>query len=475
MLKRQGIWAGRTFFVLLLVLAVRSAAAARSPVLAAKARKQGRYSVLDFHAAGDGKTDDAPVTASVTHSPCFCSIVHYHGKAFLEAWQTACSDGSSPVLVIPGGWTFLLSKIRFQGSCKSPITVQLDGNIVAPNYIWTAESDNLLTFYRIDNLTVAGNGQIDGRGAIWWSCYNHKLSQRCTHRPNVSTHTISPSVSFMWTLRLVHVNQLLAFAYCNNLWVRNIHLKDSAEKHMTLYRCSQAHVDSVSVTAPAHSPNTDGINMALSDHVYISSCSMQTGKSPFIEYMHGTNAGDDCVSILSGTTDAYVTDTTCGPGHGIRYKCATMCMQTCDECTNLSSIYVHVCLAFVSSYLLMVAYWGGTGKANGFLFENLNMTAVRFPIDIDQFYCPPGNCPTRDGGVAITDARFINIHGTSSEKQAIQILCSQSVPCRGIYLHDVTLYWNKKNHVSQAQSRILNAHGTIVGNVVPEVQFITAQ
>lgn len=89
----------------------------------------------------------------------------------------------------------------------------------------------------------------------------------------------------MWTLRLVHVNQLLAFAYCNNLWVRNIHLKDSAEKHMTLYRCSQAHVDSVSVTAPAHSPNTDGINMALSDHVYISSCSMQTGKSPFIEYM----------------------------------------------------------------------------------------------------------------------------------------------------------------------------------------------
>lgn len=75
MLKRQGIWAGRTFFVLLLVLAVRSAAAARSPVLAAKARKQGRYSVLDFHAAGDGKTDDAPVTASVTHSPWFWTFM----------------------------------------------------------------------------------------------------------------------------------------------------------------------------------------------------------------------------------------------------------------------------------------------------------------------------------------------------------------------------------------------------------------
>lgn len=82
----------------------------------------------------------------------------------------------------------------------------------------------------------------------------------------------------MCKLRLVHANQLLAFASCNNLWVRNIHLKDSPDKHMTLFRCSQVHVDSVSVTAPADSPNTDGINMGNSDHVYISSCSFQTGK-----------------------------------------------------------------------------------------------------------------------------------------------------------------------------------------------------
>ncbi|KQK02937.1 hypothetical protein BRADI_2g04550v3 [Brachypodium distachyon] len=369
-------------------------------------REQGRYSVLDFHAAGDGKTDDAP--------------------AFLEAWQAACSDGSSPILVIPGGRTFLLSKIRFQGSCKSPITVQLDGNIVAPNYIWTAESDNLLTFYRIDNLTVAGNGQIDGRGAIWWTCYNQK---RCTHRPI-----------------------LLAFASCNNLWVRNIHLKDSPDKHMTLFRCSQVHVDSVSVTAPADSPNTDGINMGNSDHVYISSCSFQTG--------------DDCVSILSGTTDVNVTNTTCGPGHGI----SVGSLGGANVIALVERITVSNC-SFVGTLTgVRIKSWqGGMGKANGFLFENLKMTAVRIPIDIDQFYCPQGNCPTKDGGVSITDARFVNIHGTSADKQAIQILCSQSVPCRGIYLDDVTLYWDKQN--SQAQSKVLNAEGTIVGDVVPEVQL----
>lgn len=76
---------------------------------------------------------------------------------------------------------------------------------------------------------------------------------------------------------LVHATQLLAFARCNNLCVRRIHLKDSADKHMTLFQCSQVHVDEVSITAPGDSPNTDGITMAISNHVDISDCSFQTG------------------------------------------------------------------------------------------------------------------------------------------------------------------------------------------------------
>jgi len=38
---------------------------------------------------------------------------------------------------------------------------------------------------------------------------------------------------------------------------------------------------------------------------------------------------------------------------------------------------------------------GGKGYAKGFLFASLNMTEVRYPIVIDQFYCPQGNCPTK--------------------------------------------------------------------------------
>ncbi|XP_051222911.1 probable polygalacturonase At1g80170 [Lolium perenne] len=397
----MSIPAERTFFLVLLLLVLAAVQSA--------AQQGKRYSVMDFHAAGDGSTDDA--------------------KAFAATWNATCGDSCSPTMVIPGGKTFLLSQIMLDGPCKSPVSVELDGKIVAPNSIWTTAAANLLTFYSVNNLTVNGSGQMDGNGDIWWTCFNQK---KCHVRPI-----------------------LLAFASCNNLSVKNIHLKDSPDKHMTLFRCSQVQVNNVSVRAPGDSPNTDGINMALSDHVYISNCSIQTG--------------DDCVSILSGTSDVIVTNSTCGPGHGI-----SVGSLGGDGTTSLvERITVSNCSFSKTLTGVRIKSWqGGNGKANGFVFENLNMTDVQFPIDIDQFYCPRGNCPPQNSAVAISDAKFINIQGTSSNPEAIQIMCSQSVQCRGIYLDNVNL--TSSSRTAQTRATISNAYGTVGGMVKPHVQFLGA-
>uniref|UniRef100_A0A0D9UXD3 Pectate lyase superfamily protein domain-containing protein n=1 Tax=Leersia perrieri TaxID=77586 RepID=A0A0D9UXD3_9ORYZ len=382
--------AAKYTFVLLLVLAIRS--------VQSEAPQRPTYNVLNYHAAGDGKTDDT--------------------KAFLAAWGEICNDNRWPILTIPGGRTFLLNEVRFDGPCKSPVKIQMDGNIVAPNKIWTSQEDSLITFYSVDNLTLEGKGQIDGKGAIWWTCFTQ---------------------------------QLLAFAVCNNLAVRNIHLMNSAIKHMTLYRCIQVHLHNISITAPEDSPNTDGITMAISNHVYISNCSIQSG--------------DDCVSILSYTSDVNITDTICGPGHGISVGSLGETEEALVERITVSN-----CKFFRTMTGVRIKSWqGGKGQATGFVFQNLNMTTVQNPIVIDQFYCPHGTCPLKDGGVAISDARFINIHGTSSEQEAVKILCSQSVHCQGIYLSNINLSW--ENHTAPANATILNAQGTIVEPVIPKVNL----
>ncbi|TKW13706.1 hypothetical protein SEVIR_5G118800v4 [Setaria viridis] len=386
----------RHIIILLLVLLVlRSSALGQNQI----------YNVLNFHAHGDGKRDDA--------------------QAFLAAWQAVCGDQRTAIMVVPAGRTFLLNQVSFQGPCKSPVTVQLDGNVVAPNHIWTRKSANLLTFLGVDDLTMDGNGEIDGQGAIWWDCYNRK---RCDNRPI-----------------------LLGFARCNNLKVRRIHLKNSADKHMTLFQCSQVSVDNVSITAPADSPNTDGITVAFSNNTYISNCSIQTG--------------DDCVSVLSFTKNVTVTTSRCGPGHGISVGSLGR-----SETAMVEQITVSNC-SFVGTMTgVRIKSWqGGKGYAKGFLFESLNMTEVQYPIVIDQFYCPQGNCPRKHGGVAISDAKFIDIQGTSSEHEAIRLLCSQSVHCKDIYLSNINLSW--VNHTAPANATILNAHGTTEGIVLPRIQF----
>ncbi|XBI73963.1 hypothetical protein VPH35_067604 [Triticum aestivum] len=353
-------------FVLLLLLVSMAAVRSTAGV------QQGQwYSVMDFHAAGDGATSDV--------------------EAFEETWKVACSSHSSEVIMYVHprrkGKTFLLNQTRFNGPCKSPITVQLEGDVVAPNSFYLKPSD-VLTFYGVDNLTVNGSGQIDGRGAQWWDCYNQKSS--------------------------------LSFAHCNNLRVTNIRLKDGAEKNMIMYECTQVQVHNVSITAPGDSPNTDGINMGSSNHVNISSCSMHTG--------------DDCVSILSGTTNVNVTNTTCGPGHGISVGSLG---GVADGPTLVEKITVSNCSFFNTTTGVRIKSW--QALATGFLFIKLRMTAVRLPIDIDQFYCPQGNCPP------------------------------QSVPCHDIYLKNVNLSW--ANHIAPAQAIVQNAHGSVTGTVKPQTQF----
>jgi polygalacturonase len=78
-------------------------------------------------------------------------------------------------------------------------------------------------------------------------------------------------------------------------------------------------------------------------------------------------------------------------------------------------------------------------------------------------------CVLQDDDVAISDVRFINIHGTSTKQQAIRLLCSQSVNCRDIYLSNIDLCW--MNNSVPANATVLNARGTTAGMVVPQILF----
>jgi polygalacturonase len=131
------------FVTLLLVLATRPA----------QCHQQSYDVVRNFHAAADGKTDDAKVNAKKKSViACFyfyridpglssgtCDHRRCQNQAFLAAWKAACSDEARPVVVVPGGRTFLLSQVTFQGPCKSPITIQVNKH---PRVLYSKQQNN---------------------------------------------------------------------------------------------------------------------------------------------------------------------------------------------------------------------------------------------------------------------------------------------------------------------------------------------
>ncbi|KAJ4880646.1 Pectin lyase-like superfamily protein [Raphanus sativus] len=154
---------------------------------------------------------------------------------------------------------------------------QIDGKIQAPKQVkdWGSKNyENWLSFDKVSHLTITGSGLLDPHGESWWP------SVKLDSRP-----------------------QALQFNRCNNLIYNGLTQRNSPKNHISISNCIQATLSNLHLIAPANSPNTDGIDISLSQKVNIFSSTIQTG--------------DDCIAIKNGSSDINITRVDCGPGHGI--------------------------------------------------------------------------------------------------------------------------------------------------------------
>lgn len=368
--------------------------------------------VDQFGAKGDGETDDT--------------------EAFENAWKEACTSSGS-VFRVPRGKTYLVKPVTFSGPCHSALTVQVLGKIVAPKdpSVWKGLDTRLwLHFYSVDDLSVEGGGTIDGNGEEWWnkSCKINK-SNPCTSAPTA-----------------------LTFESINNLRVRNLNVQNSQQMHMAFQKCFAVQAINVRVTAPGHSPNTDGIHVTASKYVVIKHSTIGTG--------------DDCISIVSGSMNVRAQNVTCGPGHGI----SVGSLGEGNSEAEVSNIMVDGAYLHDTTNGLRIKTWqGGSGFARGITFRNVKMQNVSNPIIIDQNYCDSQKpCEKQDSAVKVSNVFYRNVEGTTPTKEAIKFECSESVGCQGIVLQNIHLVMNSGG-TPTAQCE--NVAGSTRGTVFPAACF----
>ena len=74
--------------------------------------------------------------------------------------------------------------------------------------------------------------------------------------------------------------------------------------HLKVLYSNNVHITGVSTYSPRDSPNTDGLQTALSSNVLIENCNLQ--------------GGDDNISMLDGSRGITIRNVVATSGHGIR-------------------------------------------------------------------------------------------------------------------------------------------------------------
>ncbi|KAL1196693.1 hypothetical protein V5N11_004394 [Cardamine amara subsp. amara] len=340
-------------------------------------------------------------------------------KAFLNAWIQVCASPAPATLLIPKG-EFLVGPVIFAGPCKSKVTVEVQGTVLATTSGFA--TPEWILFERVDNLVLTGPGTFHGQGEKVWAADGCGKKLQCNLPPTS-----------------------LKFRNMQNLEVNGISSVNAKAFHMFLVKTVGVNIHNIKLIAPDTSPNTDGIHLSNADNVAIVDSTIATG--------------DDCVSVGRGSNNVTVERVICGPGHGL--SVGSLGKYPNEE--DVSGILVKNCTMKGTDNGVRIKTWGGSSpsKAANIHFEDIIMESVKNPIIIDQNYGSRGG----DSKVAISDVLFKNIRGTTITKDIVQIECSKSVPCQGVNVVDVNL-----NFVGKASEK--SSSGGALGSLCDNAKVI---
>ncbi|GAA5195752.1 pectinesterase family protein [Microbacterium jejuense] len=200
----------------------------------------------------------------------------------------------------------------------------------------------------VSGVTLTGGGTIDGQGAPWWATIT---AQKAAGQP------LSPRPG------------LLSISDADGITLDTLTLKDAPNSHVSLHGVLDSQVTGVTISAPADSPNTDGIDIWSSSGITVSRSSISDG--------------DDNIALDSApgepTTGITVVDNRIGAGHGLSIGSYTGGGISDVRFGNNSLI------GTTTGVRIKTARDRG-GEITGITYDHLAMTDVDTAIGITSYY-----------------------------------------------------------------------------------------
>ncbi len=251
-------------------------------VPAADSRPAKEYDVRAYGAKGDGKTLDT-LAIQKAFSDCGKAgggTVRFPAGTYLSQPLTL---GNKTTVLLDRGATLLASPDH-KHFMKTPgdwLKAESGAGFIP-----------LLSGKEMTDITVTGEGVIDGNGAVWWEeaeKARRKVSGYTLPRPNLFT-----------------------LQRCRDVKVTGITMQNSPKFHFVPSECENVLVDGVTILAPEGSANTDGIDPSNCRNVTITRCVIDVGDDNI-----AIKSGKKVVGREFGCENITVTNCTFKHGHGM--------------------------------------------------------------------------------------------------------------------------------------------------------------
>ncbi|MEP6672255.1 MAG: glycoside hydrolase family 28 protein [Chthoniobacter sp.] len=294
----------------------------------------------------------------------------------------------------------------------------------------------LINGVKLEDIAILGEGIIDGNGAVWWA-KSDKAAERAVAARPVAAATTLPADSTAakpaatpTPAKPLYVPRpyLITLRNCTRVHLQGVTLRNSPMFHFVPHHCSEVLVEGVTISAPADSPNTDGIDPANSREVLIRRCTIDTG--------------DDNIAVKAGnvggepTENVTVIDCKFLHGHGVSIGSET-------EAGVRNFLVQHCTFENTGTALRIKSDRTRGGVIENVTYRDITMKNVETAITLSLFYddrkaaLKPEARPVTDSTPQIRNIHFLNITCEGTTRKAIDIAGLPESPITGLILENI--------------------------------------
>ncbi|HDS06040.1 MAG TPA: hypothetical protein ENO05_00305 [Bacteroides sp.] len=215
--------------------------------------------------------------------------------AFIQRAIDACHEAGGGRVIVPAG-EFITGTMVLKSNVELHLQqgARLVGSLDTADYRVDGQRRGMLFAYRAKNITLSGEGEIDGRGSSFHRSDRAHMGKDFNRMVTRQKEAYMPAGTVPEDGPIAYdyrPGMLVVILQCEQVSIKDLTFRDSPVWTFRIADCDGVAVTGISILNNPLVPNSDGIHCTTSRNVRICGCDIRAGDDAIIVTGFGTQVG----------------------------------------------------------------------------------------------------------------------------------------------------------------------------------------